>query len=198
LLLFFKKEGLSVLTPKIARIPHIGLLRAVNVGRANRIAMSDVRAIVEALGYTGVRTLLNSGNVIFEAPRGAAPKAAAAVEAALTRHAINTRVVVVTAAALRDILALHPFPDLVTDPARLLVALFAGGAAPPRVAPLAERDWDPDQLALVEGAAFLWCATGIHDGVLQKAFSRAAGDTATARNWTTMTQLVALAAQTGG
>jgi uncharacterized protein (DUF1697 family) len=179
--------------PKITIIPHIGLLRAVNVGRANRIAMSDVRAIVEALGYTSVRTLLNSGNVIFDAPPGDAPKAAAAIEAALVRHAIKTRVVVVTAGTLRDIVALHPFPGLVTDPARLLVALFAGGAAPPRVAQLAERDWEPDRFALVDGAAFLWCATGIHDGVLQKAFSRAAGDTATARNWTTMTQLVALA-----
>jgi hypothetical protein len=63
---------------------------------------------------------------------------------------------------------------------------------------LAERDWEPDRFALVDGAAFLCCATGIQDGVLQKAFGRAAGDMATARNRTTMTQLVALAAQTGG
>ncbi len=42
---------------------HIALLRGINVGRAKRVAMSDLRALVSGLGYGNVRTLLNSGNV---------------------------------------------------------------------------------------------------------------------------------------
>ena len=41
----------------------IALLRGVNVGRAKRVAMADLRSLLEGLGCTEVRTLLNSGNV---------------------------------------------------------------------------------------------------------------------------------------
>ena len=37
--------------------------------RAKRVAMADLRTLVEGLGYTDVRTLLNSGNVVFTSPR---------------------------------------------------------------------------------------------------------------------------------
>ncbi|MGH7659270.1 MAG: DUF1697 domain-containing protein, partial [Gemmatimonadales bacterium] len=43
---------------------HVALLRGINVGTARRVAMADLRALMESLGYTGVRTLLNSGNVV--------------------------------------------------------------------------------------------------------------------------------------
>ena len=43
---------------------HVALLRGINVGRAKRIAMADLRALVEGLGFGEVRTLLNSGNAI--------------------------------------------------------------------------------------------------------------------------------------
>jgi len=47
---------------------HVALIRGINVGRAKRVAMAELREAVAALGYGGVRTLLNSGNVVFTAP----------------------------------------------------------------------------------------------------------------------------------
>jgi uncharacterized protein (DUF1697 family) len=44
------------------------LIRGINLGRAKRVAMADLRALVEGLGYGDVRTLLNSGNVVFTTP----------------------------------------------------------------------------------------------------------------------------------
>jgi len=41
---------------------HIALLRGINVGKAKRVPMADLRALMEGLGYTGVRTLLEPGN----------------------------------------------------------------------------------------------------------------------------------------
>ncbi|HSD71146.1 MAG TPA: DUF1697 domain-containing protein, partial [Thermoanaerobaculia bacterium] len=41
---------------------HVALIRGINVGRAKRVAMADLRALVGDLGYGDVRTLLNSGN----------------------------------------------------------------------------------------------------------------------------------------
>jgi len=57
---------------------YVALLRGINVGRAKRIAMADLRTLVESLGYTGVRSLLNSGNVVFDAGSAADGTAAAA------------------------------------------------------------------------------------------------------------------------
>ena len=44
---------------------RVALLRGINVGTAKRIAMVDLRQVFEDLGYRDVRTLLNSGNVVF-------------------------------------------------------------------------------------------------------------------------------------
>jgi len=47
---------------------RVALMRGINVGRAKRLAMVDLRALVEDLGYGDVRTLQNSGNIIFKVP----------------------------------------------------------------------------------------------------------------------------------
>ena len=48
---------------------HVALLRGINVGKAKRLAMADLRAVFETLGYTAVRTHLQSGNVVFDAKK---------------------------------------------------------------------------------------------------------------------------------
>ena len=49
---------------------RVALLRGINVGRGNRIAMADLRECLSEVGFEDVRTLLASGNVIFDAPDG--------------------------------------------------------------------------------------------------------------------------------
>ena len=49
---------------------YVALFRGINVGRAKRIAMGDLRRLIEGLGFGNVVTLLNSGNVVFDAPDG--------------------------------------------------------------------------------------------------------------------------------
>ena len=56
----------------------MALLRGVNVGRGNRVAMADLRATVAACGFTDVTTVLASGNVVFTTPRKLKPEVAAA------------------------------------------------------------------------------------------------------------------------
>ena len=67
---------------------HVALLRGINVGKAKRIAMADLRALVESLGYSDVRTLLNSGNIVFVATAAKARNATVRIaEAARPRTA---------------------------------------------------------------------------------------------------------------
>jgi len=50
---------------------YVALLRAINVGGKNKVPMSDLRLVFESLGLTDVKTMLNSGNVIFTATEAA-------------------------------------------------------------------------------------------------------------------------------
>ena len=61
---------------------YAALLRGINVGKAKRLAMADLKAIVESLGHRDVRTLLNSGNVVFEAREAGVERLASGLEKA--------------------------------------------------------------------------------------------------------------------
>lgn len=175
---------------------HVALLRGVNVGRAKRVAMADLRRLFEALGFERVRTLLNSGNVVFEA--GAKGPLAPRIERALADElGLSARVTVLPAAELARILGANPLRAVAKDPARLLVTVLARPADARRLAPLARQDWAPEALAVGPRAAYLWCPGGVSASRVWKAVERALADGATSRNAATMAKLLALA-QAGG
>ena len=57
---------------------------------------------------------------------------------------------------------------------------------------LLDAPWAPDQLAVGSHANYLWCAKGIIESGLMKAFSRATSDEMITRNWATVLKLQAL------
>ena len=172
----------------------IALLRGINVGRAKRIAMADLRRLVEKLGYADVRTLLNSGNVVFEATRPNASKIASTIEGAIQgAFGFSAPVVVVTAAGLDAIILANPLLAVATDPSRHLVAFVSRPDVLARVEPLLGTSWAPDAIALGNNAAYLWCAHGIIESELLQAFTRLTGVAATTRNWATVLKLKATA-----
>lgn len=169
---------------------HVALIRGINVGRAKRVAMADLRAMIEALGYADARTLLNSGNAVFTIPKGAPRGAAAALERGLAEDlGVPARVTVLKAAELAAIVAAHPLRKVAKDPARLLVAFPRRPADGKRLAALAREDWSPGALAMGAGAAFLWCPQGILESPLFVALGRALGEDVTTRNWATVSKL---------
>jgi uncharacterized protein (DUF1697 family) len=175
---------------------RVALLRGINVGRAKRVAMADLRALVAELGGGEVRTLLNSGNVVFTAADAARPPAddARRIEAAIERRlGVRSRVTVLTAAELAAVVAEHPLRGVADHPSRLLVAVPADADALKQLAPLAARDWGPERLVAGRRAGWLWCPGGISAGRLAEAVDRALGDAVTMRNWNTITKLHALA-----
>ena len=177
---------------------QVALLRGINVGRAKRVAMADLRALVAELGYGEVRTLLNSGNVVYTAPGIAPDDAAERIEAAIrARLGITSRVTALTAADVAAAVAGNPLGEVADNPSRLFVAVLRDPADRARLEPLAERDWGREVLALGERVAYLWCPDGSMGSQLPEAVSRALGDAVTTRNWATLTKLNALAGGTG-
>ncbi len=180
-------------------VTQVALLRGVNVGSAKRVVMADLRALVEGLGYGGVRILLNSGNVVYDAP-GVTPTAAGGrIERALAADlGVGARVVALSAAELDAAVAANPLAAVADNPSRLLVAVPADARARAALTPLAGQDWAPEALALGARVAYLWCPDGVIASKLSAAVGRLLGDAVTSRNWTTMVKLQALAATERG
>ena len=174
---------------------QVALIRGINVGRAKRVAMADLRALVEDLGYHDVRSLLNSGNVVFTAPRTAPGVAAARIEESLaTKLGVSARITVLTAAELAAAVTENPLLEVASNHSRLLVAVLRTAADRSKLEPLLKQDWGTEALAVGQRVAYMWCADGILASRLAEAVGRALGDAVTSRNWATVLKLHALAA----
>ncbi len=172
---------------------HVALLRGINVGRAKRVAMADLRALVEGLGFEDARTLLNSGNVVFTAPGRTAKGAAARIEKALVEElGVAARVTVISAAELDRIVDANPLLDVAGDPSRLLVAVLQDARDRTKIVPLQKQAFGADALALGPRAAYMWCSEGVLASKLAEAVGRALGSGVTSRNWTTILKIQAL------
>ena len=87
----------------MAATQHVALLRGINVGGRNKVAMADLRAAFEAHGFEAVRTYIQSGNVLFEADDPADAREEQ-IEALLARrYGVPIVVVVRSAAELRAV-----------------------------------------------------------------------------------------------
>jgi uncharacterized protein (DUF1697 family) len=173
---------------------HIALIRGINVGRAKRVAMADLRTLVQELGYGDVRTLLNSGNVVFTAGAAKGDPAARIETALASTLGVSASVVVLTAAQLGAAVNDNPLGEIATDPSRLLVAFCRSSAQLKSLTPLKKEKWGAEVLAVGSQAAYLWCAGGIIESRLALAIGRILGDAVTTRNWSTVLKLRALAA----
>jgi uncharacterized protein (DUF1697 family) len=171
---------------------HVALLRGINVGKAKRVAMADLRKLVEGLGHRDVRTLLNSGNVVFTAPAAASDPGPAIERAIEKKLGVSSRVIVLTARELRDVMRGNPLLEVARDHTRLMTAVLATPADRKRLEPLLKTKWTPEALALGKRVAYVWCPTSILESPLFKAATRALGDAVTSRNWATMLKLQAL------
>lgn len=175
---------------------YVALFRGINIGKAKRVAMADLRALVEEQGYLDVRTLLNSGNVVFTTPRKTTTDIAARLKKALVeKTGVSAAVVVLSNQELAAVLAGNPFGPVAADPSRLLVAVLADPTDRVKVKALAKQDWGNELLAVGERVAYVWCADGILAGKLFTALDRLLGDHVTARNWATMTKIDAVVKQ---
>jgi uncharacterized protein (DUF1697 family) len=171
---------------------YVALIRGINVGPAKRVAMADLKALVAGFGYSDVRTLLNSGNVVFSCkatPEAAGDRLHKAMAAELR---VSARVIVVTADEVARMIRENPFRDIADNPSRLLLSILASPADRRRLTPLLKQKWGTEGFALGSRVAYIWCPDGILASKLPEAVSKALGDAVTSRNWATMIKIHAL------
>lgn len=173
---------------------YVALLRGINVGRAKRVAMADLRELLGELGYTAVRTHLNSGNVVLTGDDAAPAEQGERIEAAITdRLGLDVRCVVLTSDDLRAIVDGHPFADVATDGSRMMAHVLGEAPDPALLAEYDPIALDPDNSRLGERVIYQWCPDGVLAAPPVGGFAQKhLGVPVTARNWNTMTKLAQL------
>jgi uncharacterized protein (DUF1697 family) len=172
----------------------VALLRGINVGKANRVAMAELRELLAGSGYTDVATLLNSGNAVFRARQGTPASHAARIAAAIAqRFGFEVPVIVKSAAELSAIVAENPIRAAALEHPRLLVAFVQDAKALRQLTRIESVVVAPERFALGRHAAYLLCANGILESRAGKALLGKAGSPATTRNLATVLKLQALA-----
>jgi uncharacterized protein (DUF1697 family) len=172
---------------------YVALFRGINVGKAKRIAMADLRTLLVKLGYTDVATLLNSGNAVFSgAAEPAATHSDRIRQAVLRKTGIDALVIVKSAKELAAIVAGNELESIVDDPSRLLVAMTNDRKSLVGVKALARAEWGDEKLHVGKHAAYLWCANGILESEAAEALLKGLKGAGTTRNWATLNKIQAL------
>jgi uncharacterized protein (DUF1697 family) len=171
---------------------YAALFRGINVGKAKRIAMADLRELLGRLGYTNVATLLNSGNAVFTAAKAPNAKLAARIRAAVLEVLrVDAHVVVKSDDEIAAIVKGNALGKIATEPSRLLVVMTDDDASLVSVKPLARQLWGEEAVHVGKQAAYLWCANGILESPAAAALLGQLGNTQTTRNWATLGKIQA-------
>jgi uncharacterized protein (DUF1697 family) len=178
---------------------YVALLRGINVGRRNRVAMADLRRLTEALGHSEVATYIQSGNVLFSSPDTDCGRLADALEREIAGSlAVRPAVVVLSGADLAQVIADNPFPGE-PDPRCLHAVFRRQGLAPDAIAVIAEAQQrargkgSRDEAVVVGRALFLRTPDGLGRSELAAQLARSGVQAdGTARNWATVTRLMAM------
>lgn len=182
---------------------HLALLRGINLGAHNRVAMADLRRVTTSLGHTDVATYIQSGNVVFTTPKEESSTLAADLEAAIAETLdVQPGVVVLSRAELAGVVADNPFPDE-SHPKHLHAVLRGDDPDPETLAGIAAAQrratekGSRDEARVVGRTLFLRTPDGMGRSELTGQLARtdrarATRPTATSRNWATVTKLLAL------
>ncbi len=176
----------------------VALLRGINLGATRRVPMPALRELLAGAGFEGVRTYVASGNVVLPMPGDRSAEVVARELEGLIAERFGFEVPVVTRTRdeLADVVARDPLGEVAENPKRYQVTFLESELAPEVAARLEELRVDPERLVIDGRELYTWHPEGI---ARSKLWARTAaakglgGVVGTARNWTTVTTLLAMA-----
>jgi uncharacterized protein (DUF1697 family) len=175
---------------------YVALLRGINVGGKNILPMKELSQMFSDAACTGVRTFIQSGNVIFDAPAGA-PGICDAIKAKIEkRYGYRTPLILRTSAQLHKTIRENPFLKAGADEKLLYVYFLAD---PPKASAIATLDparSAPDAFHVHGQEIYLHLPNGMARTKLTNAyFDSKLSTICTARNWATVLKLAAMMAE---
>jgi uncharacterized protein (DUF1697 family) len=173
---------------------HIVLLRGINVGSHNRIAMPRLREVLADAGFGDARTYLQSGNVLLSSSRKADEVARRAERLIKEEFGLDVPVVTRTRAQLAKVVEANPLAGVATKPKLYQVSFFTEKASPEIVRRAEELATPSESVVAIGREIYAWHPDGAARSKLWAFLAgQKLGITATSRNWTTVTKLLELA-----
>ena len=172
------------------------LLRGVNVGGANRLAMSDLRDLVGGLGHSEVVTYIQSGNVVLKSPRDDRAAVAAEIcEGIRSTFGLTVSAILRTLDELRAAVAANPFrAEAQLDATRVHITFLSAVPEADRAAQLEPDRFGPERFALVGDDLYLHYPNGAGRSKMNlDYFEKRLAVRGTARNLNTVAKLIELA-----
>jgi uncharacterized protein (DUF1697 family) len=173
---------------------YIALFRGINVGGHNKMPMKELSALLEGLGLSGVRTYIQSGNVVFRANKGTTSHWSTTIRTAVEgRFGFSPWVLVMEAAALARAAAANPYPEAEADHKTLHLFFLAAKPKLPDLEAIERIKSPTESCTLLDTVFYLHAPDGIGKSKLAERAERLLGVEATARNWRTVREVLALA-----
>ena len=156
--------------------------------------MPELRALLTSAGFDDVRTYLQSGNVVLTSNASPEEVARECERQIVGRFELDIAVVVRTRGELAEVVGRNPLADVAVNPKRYQVSFLAATPDPEAVRKLAAVADAREQFVVIDREIYAWHPDGIGRSRLWALLAgRGLGVTATARNWSTVTNLLALA-----
>lgn len=173
---------------------YVALLRGINVGGYNKIAMADLRATLSKLGFTDVATILQSGNAVFHGRASPTATLETVLEKGIARHhGLTPEFHVRTADEWHAIVAANPFTaEAKKDPGHLLVSCYKAPIDASRVKALQAAITGKERVHADGRHLYMTFPDGIGHSKAAPLVDRMLGAKGTARNWNTALKLAAL------
>lgn len=177
---------------------YVALLRGINVSGKNPIKMEALRSLFTTLGYEGVATYVQSGNIVFTGAARSAPKIAETIKRAIVdEFGFEVGVLVRTADELSALAGDNPLRHRNADPSKLHVTFLERVPRAAKVKALDPSFAAPDEFAVVGQEVFVHCPNGYGRTKINNTFfEKKLGVAATTRNLRTVQALVDLADKT--
>jgi uncharacterized protein (DUF1697 family) len=179
---------------------YIALLRGINVGGHNKIAMANLKELFRELGFQNAFTYIQSGNVVFRSE----VKDPSAIEKTLKRgikdrFSLDVEVIVKSHEELLRIIDANPFDKAsLSEGERIFFTLLSQEPADGSVDELKKVDGGGDELVMKDKTAYLLCKNGYSKTVYSNnSIERTLDVIATSRNLETMKKLAELGATLG-
>jgi uncharacterized protein (DUF1697 family) len=171
------------------------MLRGINLGKRT-LKKDELIAAAEALGYTGARTLLASGNLVFDAGSAKAEAIERDLHASVEKlHGLKADVFARTAKDLAAVIATNPFPEAARERPSHLLVLFLREAFPAELLErLAERHDGPERLKAAGRELYIDFPEGQGRSELVPVMGKLKFPLGTGRNWNTVTKLAEMLA----
>jgi len=177
----------------------VALFSGINVGGNRIVKMAELKAFFETLGFSGVTTYVQSGNVVFRAGKGDAASLTKQIEAAFEeKWGFNSRIMVRDAGWFERLVKDNPYPEVAGEPTKLHAYALEREPTAEEVRRLAEKCTGPERFEVKGDVLYLHAPDGLGKSVFANLIPRTLKVPGTARNWRSVLALAEMVDKVGG